>query len=98
VQAKALTKASPIQMHIYARQLQGEKRQDEAFAIFRANFKKYPDQWFVHSGMARVYTAQGDYDNAVKEMKAAMAGAPDQNKPFVEGLVKKLENKEDINQ
>jgi tetratricopeptide (TPR) repeat protein len=82
---------------VYARQLQGQKRQDEAFAIFRENFKKHPDQWFVHSGMARVYTAQGDFDNAVKEMKVALAGAPDQSKSFVEGLVRRLESKDDIN-
>jgi tetratricopeptide (TPR) repeat protein len=97
VLAKALTKASPLQLHFYARQLQGDKRQDEAFAIFRENYKKYPDQWFVHTGMARVYTAQGDFDNAVKEMKVALASAPDQAKSFVESLVKRLESKDDIN-
>ncbi len=95
--AKALEKASPIQLHVYARGLQGENRADEAFAIFRSNYKKHPDQWFVHSGMARVYTAQGDYDNAVKEMKLAAASAPENAKLAVEGLVKRLEKKEDIN-
>jgi tetratricopeptide (TPR) repeat protein len=95
--AKALDRASPLQLHVYARGLQGEKRTDEAFAIFRTNYKKHPDQWFVHSGMARVYTAQGDYDSAVKEMKLALTAAPDNNKSAVEGLVKRLENKEDIN-
>lgn len=97
VLAKALTKASPLQLHLYARQLQAEKRQDEAFAIFRENFKKYPDQWFVHTGMARIYTSQGDFDNAVKEMKVALASTPDPNKSYVEGLVKRLESKDDIN-
>src|SRR5438105_3240753 len=52
---KALELANPLQMHLYARQLQGEKRNDEAFAIFRENAKKHPDQWFVHTGMARMY-------------------------------------------
>jgi len=95
--AKALAKASPLQLHIYARTLQGQKKNDEAFAIFQSNYKKYPDQWFVHSGMARVYTAKGDFDNAAKEMKVALGKAPDQVKPQVEGLIKRLENKEDIN-
>ena len=95
--AKALEKASPLQLHLYARQLQGDKHPDEAFAIFRANYKKYPDQWFVHSGMARVYTAQGDYDNAVKEMKVAASSAPEQFRSNVQVLVRRLENKEDIN-
>ena len=47
-QKKALEFASPLQMHLFARQLQGEKRNEEAFAIFRENAKKHPDQWFVH--------------------------------------------------
>jgi tetratricopeptide (TPR) repeat protein len=94
---KALARATPLQIHIYARQLQGEKRQDEAFAIFRSNYKKFPDQWFVHTGMARIYSAQGDFDNAAKEMKVALGSAPDQQKMYVESLVKRLEAKEDIN-
>src|SRR6267143_2046447 len=54
-QKKALDMANPLQIHFFARGLQGEKRNDEAFAIFRENAKKHPDQWFVHSGLARMY-------------------------------------------
>jgi len=39
-------------MHMFARQLQAEKRTEEAFAVFRENAKKQPDQWFVHTGLA----------------------------------------------
>ncbi len=46
--------------------------------------------------MARVYTAQGDFDKAVKEMKIALNDAPADQKPAVEVLVKRLERKEDI--
>jgi tetratricopeptide (TPR) repeat protein len=95
--SRALEKASPFQLHAYARQLQGEKKQDEAFAIFQSNFKKHPDEWFAHSGMARVYTAQGDFSNALKEMKLALVSAPDPYKPGIAGTIKRLENKEDIN-
>ena len=94
---KAFAKANPLQIHMYGRQLQGEKRQDEAFAIFRDNAKNHPNEWFVHSGLARIYCAQGDFDNAAKEMKLALAGAPDQQKSYVEGLVKRLQAKDDIN-
>jgi tetratricopeptide (TPR) repeat protein len=97
-QKKALELASPLQMHLFARQLQGEKRNEEAFAIFRENAKKHPDQWFVHSGLARMYCAQGKFDDAAKEMKLALAGAPENQKSYVDGLVKKLESKQDINQ
>jgi hypothetical protein len=97
-QKKALELASPLQVHLYGRQLQGEKRSDEAFAIFRENAKKHPDQWFVHSGLARIYCSQGKFDDAAKEMKLALASAPDNQKTYVDGLVKKLESKQDINQ
>ena len=65
--------------------------------IWRKNAKDHPDLWFTHSGMARVYSAQGDFTNAVKEMKLAEAGAPEQNKPVIESFVKRLEAKDDIN-
>jgi tetratricopeptide (TPR) repeat protein len=95
---KALALASPIQVHLYARQLQGQKRADEAYTIFRDNAKKHPEFWFVHSGLARVYSSQGRFEDAAKEMKIALAKAPDNQKSYVDGLVKKLESKQDINQ
>ncbi len=77
---RALDLSTPLQIHLYARQLQGEKRSEEAFVIFRENAKKHPDQWFVHSGLARIYCSEGKFDDAAKEMKLALAGAPDNQK------------------
>jgi len=94
---RALDLATPLQVHMYARGLQGEKRSDEAYAIFRDNAKKHPDMWFTHTGLARVYSAQGKYDDAAKEMKLALAAAPENQKTYVGGLVKKLEDRQDIN-
>jgi hypothetical protein len=94
---KALDTASPLQLYFYARQLQAEKKQEEALVIFRSTAKKFPDSWTSHMGLARVYSAQGDFENAVKEVKLSLAGAPDSNKPNLEGYVKKLEAKQDIN-
>jgi tetratricopeptide (TPR) repeat protein len=94
---KALDKASALQLYFYARQLQTEKKQDEALAVFRANAKRFPDYWTTHLGLARVYSAQGDFDNAVKEVKLSLTSAPDSNKSNLEGYVKRLQNKEDIN-
>jgi tetratricopeptide (TPR) repeat protein len=96
-QKKALDFATPIQTHLYARQLQSEKRNDEAFVIFRENAKKHPDQWFVHTGLARMYCAQGKFDDAVTEMKLASASAPADQKDYLDGLVSQLQAKQDIN-
>ena len=95
---KALNLANPLQVHLFARQLQAQKRSEEAFTIFRENAKKHPDQWFVHTGLARMYSAQGKFDDAAKEMKLALAAAPDNQKSYLDGLVRQLEAKQDINQ
>jgi tetratricopeptide (TPR) repeat protein len=95
--SKALALASPQQLHQYAFQLKGEKKDSEAYAVWSKNAKDHPDLWFTHSGMARVYSAQGDFGNALKEMKIAESGAPEQNKPFIEAFIKRLEAKDDIN-
>ena len=94
---KALDKANAVQLYFYGRQLQGDKKQEEALAIYQSTAKKFPDYWTTHLGMARVYSAKGDFDNAVKEAKVALDGAPDSNKANLANYVKRLENKEDIN-
>lgn len=96
-QKRALDLATPLQVHLFARGLQGEKRTEEANAIFRENAKKHPDMWFTHTGMARMYCSEGKYDDAAKEMKLALASAPDNQKVYVGGLVQKLEARQDIN-
>jgi Protein of unknown function (DUF2911)/Tetratricopeptide repeat len=94
---RALARANSLQLYVYARQLQGDKKQEEAFAIYRTSAKKFPEDWTSHLGMARVYSGQGDFDNAVKEMKQALSGAPDANKNALQASLKKLESKQDIN-
>lgn len=94
---KALGMANVAQLHTYGRQLQQEGKQDMAFEVFRSNIKKNPNHWLAHNEASRMAAAKGDYDGAVKEMKLAQADAPDQAKSTIEGLVKRLEAKQDIN-
>jgi hypothetical protein len=95
---QALEKASAQQLYFYGRQLQAEKKPEEAFALYRSNAKKFPDYWTSHVGLARVYSGQGDFDKAVKEMQAALTGVPDNaNKLNLENYVKRLQSKDDIN-
>lgn len=93
---QALAMANAIQLHGYGRQLQIRGKQDAAFEVFRSNIKKNPNHWLAHNESARLACAKGDFDTAVKEMKLAAAGAGN-NRPAIEALVKRLENKEDIN-
>jgi hypothetical protein len=94
---KALGMATITQLHTYGRQLQQAGKQDEAFAVFRSNIKKEPNHWLVRTEAARLAVAKGDYDGATKEMKLALAAAPDPAKPTIEGFLKRLEAKQDIN-
>lgn len=94
---RALGMANVTQLHFYGRTLQQQGKQDQAFEVFRTNIKKNPNHWLTHAELARLASAKGDFDTAVKEMKLAAAGSPDQNKAGIEAQVKRLENKEDIN-
>jgi hypothetical protein len=94
---KALGTANALQLYVYARQLQADKKQDEALVVYRSTAKKFPDYWTTHLGLARVYSAQGDFDNAVKEAQKSLTGAPDANRNALEGYVKRLQAKDDIN-
>jgi len=94
---EALTLGNSQQLYGYGRQLQRDKQQDQAFAIYRSAYKRYPNDWLSHAGMSRIYCSQADFDNAVKEMQAAQNAAPEQAKAQVGGLVKRLQAKDDIN-
>jgi tetratricopeptide (TPR) repeat protein len=94
---QALARATAAQLYGYGRQMQAEGKQDQAFDLFRQAVKKDPTDWLAHDGAARLYSAQGDFINALKEMKLSQAGAPDNQKIFFEANIKKLEAKQDIN-
>jgi tetratricopeptide (TPR) repeat protein len=94
---KAIAKGSQIQVHSYGRGLQIQGQKDEALELFRDNVKKDPNSWVGHNDAARVAVAKGDFDTAVKEMKLAVAAAPESLKAQHADLVRRLENREDIN-
>jgi hypothetical protein len=98
IRNKALDRASALQLYFYGRQVQVvDKKPEEAFAIFRSNAKRFPDFWTSHLGMARVYSGQGDFEKAVKEVQTALIGVDQANKSTVENYAKRLQSKDDIN-
>jgi len=96
-QNQAIARATAAQLYFWGRQLQQQGKQDQAFDFYRQAVKKDPNDWATHDGTARIYSAKGDFDNALKEMKIARDGAPDNQKIFFEANLKKLEAKQDIN-
>lgn len=90
--------ATALQVHFYARGLQANGKKDEAIRIYQMNAKLHPNEWPVNWGLARAYSAQGDYKNALKYARLALPQAPDEvNRTNIESGIKKLENKQDIN-
>lgn len=96
-QNKALALGSQRQIYFYARNLQGVGQQDRALAIFHANMAKDPTSWIAHSQLSRIAVAARDFTIAVREMKLAVAAAPEASKPALEDMVRQLESKVDIN-
>jgi tetratricopeptide (TPR) repeat protein len=94
---KALSLANVQQLYGYGRQLQREKKQDEAFKVYKMASAKDPNNWLSHAGLARVACGEGNYDEATKQMQAALQVAPDNGKSSVEGLLKKLQQRQNIN-
>lgn len=95
---KALAKGSAQQLYGYGRQLQREKKPEEAWAIYKLAAQRDPNNWLAHAGLARIASAQGNFDEATKQMQLALTGAPDGAKSGIQGLVTKLQAKQDINQ
>jgi tetratricopeptide (TPR) repeat protein len=89
--------ATGVQLHVYGRQLQIQGKQDEGFAVFQSNIQKRPNEWYTHGEISRMASAKGDFDTAVKEMKLALASAPEGTKTQIQGLIARLEKKENIN-
>ena len=93
----AINKASAIQLYSYARGLQRQGNTKRAFELYPQVPKKDANHWISHLALSRMASNSGDFTNATKEMTQAISGAPDQTKPFLQPLLKRLEAKDDIN-
>jgi tetratricopeptide (TPR) repeat protein len=93
----ALDKANAVQLYVYARGLQRQGNTKRAFELYPQVPKKDPSHWVSHLALARVDSNKGDFPAATKELTQAISGAPDQTKPFLEPLLKRLAAKDDIN-
>jgi tetratricopeptide (TPR) repeat protein len=92
--------ASASQVHAYGRQLITAGKKQEALGIFKYNLKQNKSAWPTNYGLSRGYSALGDFKNAIKYLKLAIANVPEGNTAEAQNLktnLSKLEKKEDIN-
>lgn len=96
-EALELPSANAGNYYGYGRTLIGLDLDDDAMKIFQKLNKKWPDNWLAPHGLARGYSANGDYKQALKYEKIALEKAPDGSKSFLEGYIKTLKEGKDFN-
>ena len=95
---KALQKADAPQLYTYGRQLQNQKKAAEAIEIFKEVAKRFPNGVFGYLAQARIKSSTGDYAGALTDAKQAQAAAPSEGqKQAIQGLIDRLQAKQDIN-
>jgi len=99
-EAIELPGATAFALHAYGRQLIAADKKDEALTIFKKNHKKNEGVWPTNYGLARGYSAVGNYKEALKYLELAKANVPAGdtiNPPVIEQNIEKLKKGEDIN-
>jgi Protein of unknown function (DUF2911) len=95
---KALEKAKAPDLYTYGRQLQNQKKAAEAMEIFKEVAKRFPNGVFGYLAQARIKSAAGDFSGALSDAKQAQAAAPSEGqKQAIQGLIDRLQAKQDIN-
>ncbi|WP_461089036.1 DUF2911 domain-containing protein [Spirosoma gilvum] len=95
-EASALMKeAMPLgtlnELHQYGRSLLNQKRNQEAYAVFKTNYDKNPNQFTTNLGMSRALVALGKPKDALPYLQAALPQAPNAlNKTNVESMIKAI--------
>lgn len=87
-------------IHQYGRQLITAGEKEKAVEVFKYNVKQNNGVWPTNYGLARGYSAVGNYKQALKYLKLAKANIPandTQNGPLIDQNIAKLEKGEDIN-
>jgi tetratricopeptide (TPR) repeat protein len=98
VMKQAIELGTMTEVHQYARQLMQMGRKQDAITVFEQNARKYPNVYTTNVGLARVYSAKGDYRKALTYAKAAQAQAPDKlNADSVARMIAMLEKGQDVN-
>jgi hypothetical protein len=100
--AEAMKKAFPFgslnELYFYARNLTRHKKGKEAFDVFKVNYDKHPTEFLAVAGMARAYSAVGDYKKALTFAQKARAQAVDKpNQDITDRFIKTLQEGKDIN-
>jgi len=96
----ALKVGSVTQVHQYGRQLITAGKPDRALEVFKLNAEMHPNTWPVNYGLARGYSAVGDYKAALEVLLQAQKEIPAGdavNATAVSANIEKLKRGQNIN-
>jgi tetratricopeptide (TPR) repeat protein len=95
---KAIPYGNKYELNQYARQLLNEKKNQQAFQVFKINYDKHPNEFSTNMGMARGYSGLGNFKKALEFAQKAETQATDPaNKANVEKAIKSLQEGKDMN-
>jgi hypothetical protein len=95
---KALEMGKAPDLYTYGRQLQNQKKAAEAMEIFKEVAKRFPNGVYGYLAQARIKSAAGDFTGALSNAKQAQTAAPSEGqKQAIQGLIDRLQAKQDIN-
>jgi Flp pilus assembly protein TadD len=97
---EAMKYGTAADIHQYGRKLLAAHDTEGAIAIFKLNARLHPDVWPVNYGLARAYSATGDYKSALEAILKAQGQVPEGdalNAASIKANIEKLKRGEDIN-
>jgi hypothetical protein len=96
---KAVEKGTAQNLFTYAKLLKKEfNASEKSLAVHQLNGKKYPNEYYGLCSLTSVESARGNFDKATKYAKQALDKAPNPSyKNDIEGIIKMLNEKKDIN-
>ena len=95
---KAIELGNANQVYGAGTQLIASGNVDKAVEVMKNNVKKNKGAWPSNYGLARAYSAKGDFKKAIKSMDKALENAPDRFVGRLTTELERLKNDEDITQ
>ena len=100
VMDQALPLGTALTIHQYGRRLLSAKQAERALEVFKYNAQRFPDVWPVNYGLARGYSAVGNYPAALEALLKAQKQVPagdTTNAAAIATNIEKLKRGENIN-
>lgn len=97
---EAMKVGTVLEVHQYGRQQLALRNTERAVAIFKLNAQLHPGAWPVNYGLARGYSAVGDYKSALDALLKAQTEVPEGDAVNAEAIranIEKLKQGQDIN-